>query len=334
MSHDQAVRSGGGAVEWPTIALVGGIYAAFFALTWFWRDIPLWLWLPLAAWTSAWWGSVQHEILHGHPTRSRALNTLLATPPLWLWLPFECYRSSHLTHHNDERLTDPLDDPESRYVTPEQWQALGPIGRRLVAWQGTLLGRLVIGPIWATAIFWKDEVRRLLLDTPGARRIWGWHLVWVALLLGWVSGICGLPFWQYLLGFAYGGTSLALIRSFCEHRAKDNVEERTAIVENAPVFGLLFLNNNLHVVHHRWPAAPWYRLPALYRANRAALIAANGGLVYQGYGDIARRYLFRPHDLPVHPNGRVPHRAMSSASRLATNSSSEACTPPSSGGAT
>ena len=72
--------------------------------------------------------------------------------------------------------------------------------------------------------------------------------------------------------------------------------------------GLLFLNNNLHVAHHAWPSVPWYRLPAAYKAMRTHLIASNGGLVYNSYRDVARQYLFRHHDGPVHPLGRAPLR--------------------------
>ena len=40
-------------------------------------------------------------------------------PPLALWIPYESYRISHLMHHRDDRLTDPLDDPESYYWMPD-----------------------------------------------------------------------------------------------------------------------------------------------------------------------------------------------------------------------
>ena len=36
--------------------------------------------------------SLQHEIVHGHPTRWLGVNRLLAMLPLSLWLPFERYR--------------------------------------------------------------------------------------------------------------------------------------------------------------------------------------------------------------------------------------------------
>jgi fatty acid desaturase len=94
---------------------------------------------------------------------------------------------------------------------------------------------------------------------------------------------------------------LASIRSFAEHRAAPDHAERTAIVEHAPVLGLLFLYNNLHAVHHDAPGLPWYRIPSFYRTHRAEIIRANGGLVYNGYLDVARRYLTTPHHRGPHP---------------------------------
>jgi fatty acid desaturase len=94
---------------------------------------------------------------------------------------------------------------------------------------------------------------------------------------------------------------LSLVRSFGEHRAARTTSQQTAIVENAPILGLLFLFNNLHVVHHERPDLPRYRIPGWYRRHREALIAANGGRVYDGYFEIVRQYLFAPHDDPVHP---------------------------------
>ncbi len=294
------------AIEWPTLALFGFLFMSFFILTWFHAAIPIWVWLPLAAWTSAWWGSAQHEALHGHPTRHRGINTALATPPLWLWLPYESYRHSHLIHHRDERLTDPLDDPESRYWTADGWRELGPIGQKAVAAQSTLLGRLIIGPLWSVGMFWHSEAAAMIAGDRRRLQTWVWHALWATLLLAWVLLVCDMPFWQYVLGFSYFGTALALIRSFAEHRAEDAVEKRTAIVENSPIFGLLFLHNNLHVVHHKWPTVAWYNLPKLYHDNREALLAENGGLLYAGYRDVFRRFFLRSHDAPLHPQGRVP----------------------------
>ncbi len=294
-------RRAANSVEWPTIGLAVVLYGGWLALTFFWRAVPLALLLPLAAWTIAWHGSLQHEVLHGHPTASRAFNTALGFPPLALWLPFARYRAEHLRHHNDTRLTDPLDDPESYYTTAQDWRRLGPVGRALVRAQTTLAGRLVLGPAWLIGRFLGNEARGLWRGEPGLRRVWLLHALGVAAVLVWLEAVCGLGLGRYLLLFVYPGTALSLVRSFAEHRARHEIGHRTAIVEDAPVLGLLFLYNNLHAVHHARPRMAWYEIPRWYRAHRAEVLAANGGLVYRGYAEVFRRFLFRPHDTPVHP---------------------------------
>jgi fatty acid desaturase len=290
-----------GAAEWPTFALAVVVYGLWFGVTFFWRALPPWALAGLGAWTVAWHMSLQHEIIHDHPTRSRRLNAWIGAWPLALWLPFEAYRRSHLQHHNDTRLTDPLDDPESYYWNRRQWDEIGALGRGLVRAQATLLGRVTIGPAWSMSRFWGNEIRLIAAGDKRRRTALGRHALEVGVVLAWLLGVCHMPFWTYFWGFAYSGTALALVRSFAEHRAGRDVERRTAIVERSWILGPLFLFNNLHSAHHLRPSLPWYRLPRWYRANREALIARNGGLVYASYFDVARRYWRRPHDKPLHP---------------------------------
>ncbi|MCE7030123.1 fatty acid desaturase [Jiella avicenniae] len=297
------------AVEWPTLLLSIAIYGGWGALTFFHHLIPLVLLVPAAAWTIAWHGSLQHEIIHGHPTRWRGFNRALGFVPLALWIPFARYRTMHLCHHRDERLTDPLDDPESYYWTEADWARLSPLGRGLVEAQTCLAGRLVIGPAWSISRFLWTEARAIAAGDRLLAGIWARHLLGCAVVLTWLWSVCGLSPLAYLAIFVYPGTALLLIRSFAEHKAEGSVEKRTAIVEGSPVLGLLFLNNNLHAAHHAHPTLPWYRLPAWYRDNRAALLGANGGLLYDGYKDVFRRFFVAPHDRPAHPLGRAPDGA-------------------------
>ena len=116
-------------IEWPTLAVAAIIYSIFGLLTWFYDALPWWLVLPIGGYLVAWHGSLQHEVVHGHPTPWRWFNELLVFPSLWLWQPYAVYRESHLTHHRDEHLTDPRHDPESFYVTPETWARMGPLRR-------------------------------------------------------------------------------------------------------------------------------------------------------------------------------------------------------------
>lgn len=292
--------------EWQTVLLAIAIYGGWAALTLWHASVPTWLLVPTGAWLVAWQSSLQHEILHGHPTSSAALNRAIGYAPLALWLPYDRYRATHLQHHDDERLTDPLDDPESRYVTPEAWAALGPLGRALVRAQTTLAGRLIIGPFWAIGCFLRDEARDVIAGVAGRRRMWAEHLAAVAAIFAWLHVACGMSIAFYIAAFALGGTSLMLIRSFAEHRADAAVIKRTAVVEEYGPLACLYLFNNLHAAHHARPSLPWYRLPAFFRANRAAFVDPARGPYYAGYREVFRRFLFRPHDRSVHPLGRVP----------------------------
>lgn len=288
-------------IEWPTLLLAAAIYGGFGLVTWYHAVLPWWILLPAGAYLVAWHGSLQHEVTHGHPTPSALANELLVLPSLWLWLPFRHYRDVHLAHHNDAQLTDPLADPESYYVDAAAWAAAGPLTRAFLRAHNTLAGRLLLGPLRCLYGFWRGEIARTLKGDRSHLKSWAIHAAGVALVLGWVIGVCGLPLWQYLLFFVYGGTSLTLLRSFLEHQARPEVSERSVIVEAGPLMALLFLNNNLHLVHHDKPGLPWYRIPAFYRQRRALFLASNGGYYFKGYREVFRKYLFRAKEQPLHP---------------------------------
>lgn len=285
--------------EWPTVILALVIYGGWALATWRHAAMPWPIRALVGGWLLAWQGSLQHEVIHGHPTPRRWLNTLIGWIPLSLWLPFERYRSSHLDHHAAEALTEPGPDPESRYLAPRAGIA-GALAKLAGELQATLLGRIIFGPIvdvvrFAASELWSGGGR-------GGRRIWVTHALGVFALVAWLKLVCGMDLGDYVLTFVYPGAALTLIRSYAEHRAHVLPERRVAVVEKAPILGLLFLNNNLHAVHHHHPAAPWYGLPQIYRRGRNAVLQANGGLVYDGYAEVFRRYLLRRHDVLVHPS--------------------------------
>lgn len=294
------------AVEWPTLALIVADYGGWLAATFAYGRWPLALVASVTALLLTLQSSLQHEIIHGHPTRNALVNRLLGMPPLALWLPFMRYRQTHLAHHDDERLTDPLDDPESYYWTPEDWARLGPLNRASLRLQQTLAGRILIGSFWRIGAFLVAEARAVAQNTDDVRAVWAVHLLWCVPVLLWIKLVCGIPLWLYVVAMVIPANGIMLIRSFAEHRARPRVRERVAIVEGSRLLGPLFLFNNLHALHHEAPMVPWYRYNARYQETRARLIAENGGLVYRTYFDVTRRYLFRAHDTPLHPTGRVP----------------------------
>ena len=289
-------------VEWPTIALIAVVYGVLVVLVWFHAALPWWVILPVGAYCAALHSSLQHEVLHGHPTRHRLLNEALIFPSPTFWLPFTRYRDLHLNHHRDLDLTDPVRDPESYYMLPGHWAAAGAAKRALFSFNNTLAGRMLIGPAVSIVQFWSAEFRAMATGNHDILRSWLWFALACAITLVYVVGIAGMPLWKYCLLIAYPGISLALVRSYCEHQAAETVDHRTIVVEASPFWSLLFLNNNLHVAHHTKPALPWYRLPAYYEAERESLLTKNNGYRMNGYGEIFRRYFFTAKEPVPHPN--------------------------------
>jgi fatty acid desaturase len=287
----------------PSWLVALAVYLGWLLTTWFYGALPWWLLLPLGGALVAWHGSLQHEAVHEQLSPHRWLNDAIVWPPLNLWLPFAIYRTTHRSHHDFEILTEPWRDPESFYVDQATWHRLHrPI--RAVLWaHNTLLGRLLLGPFLVIGQFLWAEGSALARGDRRHLGIWLWHLPAAALVLIWLVAVCKIPLFAYLALFVLPGASLTLVRSFAEHKAAMTPFERSAVVEAGPFFSLLFLNNNLHYVHHKRPDLPWHALPRYYRRHRRQLLAENGGLLYRhGYAEIVRRFWLRPVDDPAHPH--------------------------------
>lgn len=288
-------------IDGPTLLLAVVIYGAWTALIWYNAVLPWWVIMPVGAYLIAWQFSLQHEAIHAFRGIPDWLRFAIVFPPLGLWFPFPLYRKSHSIHHRDNYLTVPGEDTETYYASRADWARMGAFQRNLLIFNQTLVGRLTIGPLLRLWKLANREIGRIRRGDRSHLPHWAVHAVVVALLFVFISGICKMPWWQYILLVAYPGMSLGLLRAFIEHRAGDLPEHRTASVESNDFFGLLFLYNNLHVAHHLKPTMPWYEIPGYYRANKAALMARNQEFLFKGYGQIARKYLFRPVFHPSHP---------------------------------
>jgi fatty acid desaturase len=282
--------------ELPTWGVAAAIYGGFGLVTWMHQALPWWLVSAIGAWLVCWHGSLQHEILHGHPTGRAWLNAALAAPPLGLWLPYPIYRDWHLAHHRAEVLASPLDDPESYYLSGDDWRRAGRLHRALLLARNTLAGRLLLGPPWMLAGFLAAETRRLRRGDLSHLGAWLVHLALVAALVAWLQ-VVGLPLWFYVLGMLWPGLSLTLLRSFHEHRPAARLEDSSLTLDAARPLALLYLNNNLHAAHHAAPGLAWYELPRFQRQ-----VGPGGDYAMPGYARLFRRYLFHPRDLPVYPN--------------------------------
>lgn len=299
-------------VEAPTLALIGGTYA-------------LWLVALFAApaWGTGWaivllavavtlHASLQHEVIHGHPTPWARVNAALVAPALSLLIPYGRFRDTHLAHHMDANLTDPYDDPESNYLDPKVWTRLPGLLRAVLRLNNTLAGRMILGPVLGQIAFMGSDWRTVRAGPAPQRRAilraWAWHIPAVLPVLA-IAVAAPLPIWAVLSG-TYLGLSILKIRTFLEHQAHEKTRGRTVIIEDRGLLALLFLNNNFHVVHHMHPRVPWYRLPTLYRARAARFLACNEGYRYRSYGQVFARHFLRAKDPVPHPlmEPRTPPR--------------------------
>lgn len=287
--------------EAPTWVVALAIYGAWAGLVIFQARIPWPILMLAGAYVLAWHFSLQHEAIHSWRSLPLWLRTGIVWPPIGGWLPYELYRHSHSVHHRDENLTFPGADTESVYHRPQDWARYPRAWRAVLMVNQTLAGRLAIGPLL--------RLRKLVLTEWGLVRrrdfrnlaIWARFALGLAAVLWFVTAVGKMSIVRYYLLFVYPGLSLGLLRAFIEHRWGARPQERIAVVESNWLFGLLFLWNNIHIVHHLEPSLPWYEIPGVYRRERERFLAVNGAYRFSGYGVIARRWLFRPVFVPVHP---------------------------------
>jgi fatty acid desaturase len=282
--------------EFPTWLLIIGVYGVWSLLVVFNSDIYPPLWLVLMSMVLALFGSLCHELLHGHPSNSQKLNDAIGTPPLSLY-PYFDYKSTHLQHHDDAFLTEPGIDPESFFVRSDQWRSMSRMQRGLARFNMTLTGRLLFGPMRTYIGLGRQAISHIRGNDALLRRQWLSYIVSVALLLWLLVSYFHVSLGLYVLA-AYMGHALIALRSFYEHQAHAEPEQRTVIVVTALPFSFLFLFNNLHVVHHQHPGLAWYLIPGEYQQHKESYLQSNGGFNFVGYRAWLK-FLFRPVASPV-----------------------------------
>ena len=298
---DNKFRSAG--LELPTFALIISCYIIWLSLVLWGGALPTLIWIVLAALNTTLFWSIIHEVVHGHPTRIGWVNRILVLFPIGWIFPYERFRETHIEHHRTDSLTDPFDDPESWYIPSTEWGRTNSLIRKLMIFNNTLFGRMLIGPIINVVKFLVSEIRHVTSDSPKGRMIalhWLVHIALCAAQVWFLIRFGEIGFWA-LFASVYLGTSFLLIRTFLEHQAAAGEAERTVIIDTCCPIAFLFLFNNLHFVHHQQPGIPWYKLPEVYKADRDNFIAQNNGYVYRSYMDVFKRYFFKTKEPVPHP---------------------------------
>ena len=288
-------------IEWQTWLLIAVIYASWIGLVVYFDQIPIWLSTPLLIVVSAWYMSLQHELLHGHPTKKRWLNQLFGILPLAVWYPYIIYRDSHIQHHIDEDLTKPDIDTESNYLAPQQFTRLNPIHQFFRLALRTSLGRFTLGPAWAIFNLIKTTLQQFNNGNFNYLFTWIVHLCLLAITLLALQKYGHIPAWYYAGVVAYFTLGLAMLRSFYEHRPAVRAQDRIVMNEAGLFWRLLYLNNNFHSIHHAYPSLPWYAISRVYFQNKSNWLQVNNGFYLNGYVLFLFKHFIKPVDHPEHP---------------------------------
>ena len=288
-------------IEWPTLILTLCVYGAYAFGAFVVLPVSLVLGMLIMVIAGVLHSSLTHEVLHGHPFKSAIANALLVFPALIIFIPYLRFKDTHLEHHRDERLTDPYDDPETNFMDPQVWDQLPKWRQSLHQFNNTLLGRMFVGPILSQIAFMRADLRLIL---AGDRRVaLGWFLHVPSLIVAYVMVVmvADVPIWLWVLA-AYLSMAILKIRTYLEHRVHDHPRGRSVVVEDRGLLSFLFLNNNLHSVHHAHPSVPWYALPRLFASKRDRFLTMNDGYHFGCYGEVIRKFAINRKDPVAHPN--------------------------------
>lgn len=287
-------------IEWLTLGLILGVFVVWGVATTVLAAWSLTAALVTLALATALYSSLQHEVIHGHPTRHQWFNDALVFPALTIFVPYLRFRDDHLAHHKDETLTDPYDDPETNYLDPTVWQNQCRLAKALHDFNNRLLGRLTIGVAIGQFKFMCSDWAKARAGQSHIKTAWIAHLAGLLPIVAWFVWIAEMPVWALIAG-TYAGLSIVKIRTFLEHQAHHRARARTVVIEDRGLLAFLFLNNNFHVVHHMHPRVSWHRLPALYHANKDHYLRRNEGYRFSSYAEVFRQFFWRAKDPVAHP---------------------------------
>ena len=292
----------------PTWALILLVYTSWGLFTYYASALSWWVLSPVGAVILCLHGSVQHELIHGHPSPWRWLNDSLGWLPLSLWMPYFQYRHHHRLHHEINTLCEPGLDPESYYHWPHDWHLKHAVMRLLWHINYTFIGRLIIGPWLVVGLFIGSQTKQVIqgFTKPFCKTTvlhqlnWMLHLVLVAGVLIWLD-YQGVVWWQYIILCVWPGLSLTLMRSYAEHRPGNTNHERCVVIEGSWFTRLLFMNVNIHQVHHEFPHVPWFMVHGHWLRYRQSILVSNGVYFYQDYWSLMMQTMVRQKDSPMYP---------------------------------
>ena len=257
-------------------------------------------------WVIAWTGltlcmmridAIHHEAVHRSLYQRRWMNDLIGCVSGALeGFHAPTYRGFHLSHHALTRRDDGLADPEGFY--DEVMTRSHSFGRLRIGARGVLVVGVLIGGIAFASRLVVSGLRSLLGHPPAyvgsaslERQVRRWSLVpfalWTfaigsAVLTGHVDLL--VRWWVVpMILFLCGPYTFFALPEHYAAPHNDPMVSSTGSVRSNPGYRWLTLDGNLHLAHHVFPNASWWRL-----GDADVQLGAVNNLRYRGYIEFYR----------------------------------------------
>jgi beta-carotene hydroxylase len=227
------------------LAIVAAV--GYFAMHW-----PAWVSFLLNILSLHMVGTVIHDACHGAAHSDRRMNAFLGHGSAFLLcFSFPVFTRVHQQHH--AHVNDPKNDPDHIVST---WGPLWIINARFIYHEIFFFQRR----LWKRNELWEWAIARAM--TVGV------------ILLGLQFGFADYIFNCWLPPLAIVGLFLGLTFDYLPHRPF-NERDRwlNARVYPSKLLNILLGGQNYHLVHHLWPAIPWYKYEAAYYEMKPLLDA-------------------------------------------------------------
>jgi beta-carotene hydroxylase len=207
-----------------------------------------------------------HDAVHQSVSKLRWVNALVGRVCGWMLLgSYVAFRHTHLEHHKHTNQPD---------KDPDYWSGKGPFWLLPFRWASQDLHYWYL-----YARSWRQHPIQDRLETIAVVII---QMIGLALLI--VSNHFWLAFFLWFLPAKCAISFLAFSFDYLPHKphlitAKEDRYKATLVRPN-PILTLLFLQQNYHLIHHLYPAIPFYRYGSIWRAQREDLIEKGADVRY------------------------------------------------------
>ncbi len=279
---------------WQEIALIAGVYASIIMTISLYLNGLLPLWLAIFVNAAAIYAAFTpfHDAAHSSASGDRKINDLMGTIsvlPLFPGFTTGLYRFLHLEHH---RYTGEEDrDPDDMMVTAPAW------------WRPLMWTFVDVYWVYWYLRRWKERSPSELIRDAGGLAFFA------AVHVGFLTSEYAYEFIVlWLIPQRLGMTFLAYLFASIQHPAgviqAEHPIQGTRMIKGGPLMRYISLSQSQHLMHHLFPAVPFYRYNAAWNASRSMLEKDNEIVWSSPVGKLAM-----PNSLSEKPDQKLIQKA-------------------------